>query len=214
MLLFSIFKKLGRNVSELVGIDITICCFNRRASPYLGVIPIRLRVEDREKEITFFSIDITASFNALLGRDWLHRVEAILSMLHQELIFWHSDKLEVVKGDSSSHSRTNIQTLFVNAKKTTISTDDLSLAQRYKLGDLTVGSLREPSEMFDFLVSYVVPHRPSLPIIPSVWDQGEEVLLEEEKVQGDRDLQLGEETIVEEVVHETKIDQEGDDSPH
>lgn len=72
----------------------------------------------------------------------------------------------------------------INAEKTIVADNDLSLAQRYKLGDPTVRPLGEPSRKFDFLISYQTPHRPNSPIIPTVWDQDEELSPYEEKIHG------------------------------
>ena len=43
-----------------------------------------------------------ASYNALLGRDWIHRVGAIPSTVHQSVLLWTEDgKPDVIKADSN-----------------------------------------------------------------------------------------------------------------
>lgn len=44
----------------------------------------------------FFVVDAAASTNALLGRDWIHACYCIPSSLHQALLFWNGDEVEVV----------------------------------------------------------------------------------------------------------------------
>ena len=47
----------------------------------------------------FFVVDSGASYNALLGRDWIHTNWCIPSTLHQFLIFWNGNEVEVVLAD-------------------------------------------------------------------------------------------------------------------
>ena len=41
-------------------------------------------------------------FNLILGRDWIHANQCVPSSLHQFLIQWIGDEVEVVHGDASS----------------------------------------------------------------------------------------------------------------
>ena len=43
-----------------------------------------------------FVVNSRASYNALLGKDWIHTSWCIPSMLHQFLIFWNGNEVEVV----------------------------------------------------------------------------------------------------------------------
>lgn len=39
----------------------------------------------------FMVVPLKANYNALLGRNWMHEVEEILSTLHQKLILWNKE---------------------------------------------------------------------------------------------------------------------------
>ena len=45
---------------------------------------------------TFFVINSTANYNALLGRDWIHANWCVSSSFHQFLLFLKRDEVEVV----------------------------------------------------------------------------------------------------------------------
>ena len=50
----------------------------------------------------FFISEVQGNFNLILGRDWIHANQCVLSSLHQFLIQWIGDEVEVVHGDASS----------------------------------------------------------------------------------------------------------------
>ena len=50
---------------------------------------------------TFFVIDGNGSYSLLLGRDWIHANCCVPSTMHQCLIQWHGDDVELVHVDDS-----------------------------------------------------------------------------------------------------------------
>ena len=46
-------------------------------------------------------VDVKGRYNVLLGRDWLHANCCVPSTLHQCLIQWVDDNVEVVEADNS-----------------------------------------------------------------------------------------------------------------
>lgn len=49
----------------------------------------------------FFVVDSNASYNALLGRDWIHSAKCMPSSMHQAMKIWGDAGVEVVKADPS-----------------------------------------------------------------------------------------------------------------
>jgi hypothetical protein len=47
----------------------------------------------------FFVVDVKGRYNVLLGRDWIHANGCVLSTLHQCVIQWIGDEVEVVQVD-------------------------------------------------------------------------------------------------------------------
>ena len=50
----------------------------------------------------FFVSEVKGNFNLILGRDWIHANQCVPSTLHQLLIQWIGDEVEIVHGDTSS----------------------------------------------------------------------------------------------------------------
>ena len=93
------FRALGRGISDLIEIEVSVSTFTREISKILGVLPIDIIVGRKTSLSAFFVIDSTANYNALLGRDWIHANWCVSSSLHQFLLFWKSDEVEVVWAD-------------------------------------------------------------------------------------------------------------------
>ena len=49
----------------------------------------------------FFVIDGKGSYSLLHGRDWIHANYCLPSTMHQCVIQWHGDDVEVVRADES-----------------------------------------------------------------------------------------------------------------
>jgi hypothetical protein len=52
--------------------------------------------------MTFFVVDVAGKYNALLGRDWIHANNCVPSTLHQCVVQWVSDEVEVVHADDTA----------------------------------------------------------------------------------------------------------------
>jgi len=60
-----------------------------------------LTIGNKTLPTTFFVISGKGAYNLLLGRDWIHANCCIPSTMHQCLVQWVGDKIEIVPGDSS-----------------------------------------------------------------------------------------------------------------
>ena len=75
--------------------------FEGVVSPALGALCVDLTISSKTLPTTFFVINGKASYSLLLRRDWIHANYCILSTMHQCLIQWIDDTVEVVSADSS-----------------------------------------------------------------------------------------------------------------
>jgi hypothetical protein len=61
----------------------------------------------------FFVVDVKGCYNVLLGQDWIHANGCVPSTLHQCVIQWISDEVEVVRAEdmciSIAKSQVDIQ---------------------------------------------------------------------------------------------------------
>jgi hypothetical protein len=99
---FSVFSKLNRKESELMKTNKRLSGFSGELSEAKGVISMGLTVGSKTVHTAFFVVDIRGRYDILLGRDWIHANCCIPSTLHQCLIQWVDDDVEVIKADNST----------------------------------------------------------------------------------------------------------------
>jgi hypothetical protein len=64
-----------------------------------SVISMKLTVGSKSLTIAFFIIEVQGNYGVILGRDWIHVNRCVPSTLHQFLIQWINDEIEVVHAD-------------------------------------------------------------------------------------------------------------------
>jgi hypothetical protein len=75
--------------------------FNGNPSEPEGAINVELTIGSKTLLTTFFIIDGKGSYSLLLGRDWIHANCCVPSTMHQCLIQWQGDKVELVFADNT-----------------------------------------------------------------------------------------------------------------
>ena len=60
---------------------------------------VELTIGSKTLLTPFFVIDGKGSYSLLLGRDWIHANCCVTSTMHQCLIQWHGDNVELVHTD-------------------------------------------------------------------------------------------------------------------
>ena len=75
--------------------------FEGVVSPAVGALCVDLTIGSKTLPTTFFVINGKDSYSLLLGRDWIHANCCIPSAMHQCLIQWIGDVVEVVAADLS-----------------------------------------------------------------------------------------------------------------
>jgi hypothetical protein len=61
-----------------------------------------LPIGSKAMPIAFFVVDVKGWYNMLLGRDWIYANGCVPSMLHQCLMQWVDDRVEVVEADETT----------------------------------------------------------------------------------------------------------------
>jgi hypothetical protein len=67
-----------------------------------GMISMELTIGSKTLATAFFVTETQGNFSLILGRDWIHANKCVPSTLHQILIQWVDDEVEVVHGDNSA----------------------------------------------------------------------------------------------------------------
>jgi hypothetical protein len=98
---YSIFKKLGREDDELVKTNLTLNGVGGNLMEARGVVSVELTVGSKLLATAFFVIEV--HYSVILGRDWIHVNHCVPSTLHQFLIQWIDDEIEVVHVDALAY---------------------------------------------------------------------------------------------------------------
>jgi len=102
LMLYFIFRKLGKRIEDLCPTtNMRLTDFSGNISVTKGVICVELIVGSKSLPTTFFVVDAKSTYSLLLGRDWIHVSCCIPSTMHQSLIQWIGDDVEIVPANSS-----------------------------------------------------------------------------------------------------------------
>jgi hypothetical protein len=109
---YSVLHHLGRSAGDLIKTNVTLSDFNGQTSEAQGVLSVDLTIENKTVLTSFFIVNSKSTYIVLLGRDWIHANCCIPSTMHQYLIQWDGDEVEVVHADDSieiSHAAMSIR---------------------------------------------------------------------------------------------------------
>jgi hypothetical protein len=98
---YSVLHRLGHSVEDLIKTNVTLSDFIGQASEAQGVFNVDLAVGSKTVTTSFFIVSSKSTYTVLLGRDWIHANCCIPSTMHQCLIQWDGDEVEVVHVDDS-----------------------------------------------------------------------------------------------------------------
>jgi hypothetical protein len=97
----SVFSKLGYKESELIKANMNLSGFLGEPSQAKGIMSVELTVGSKTVPTAFFVVDVKGRYNVLLGRDWIHANGCVPSSLHQFLVQWVGDQVEVIEADTA-----------------------------------------------------------------------------------------------------------------
>jgi hypothetical protein len=99
ILMLSLFKKLGHVEGDLKCTNLSLSGFAGDPTEAKGIICKELMVGSKTVLTAFFMVDVKGCYNMLLGRDSIHANECVPSTLHQCVIQWVRDEVEVVQAN-------------------------------------------------------------------------------------------------------------------
>jgi len=99
---YSVMRRLGRSSADLIKTNVMLNDFNGQPSEAMGVLNVELKVGRKTVPTSFFIVNSKSTYTVLLGRDWIHANCCIPSTMHQYLVQWDGDEVEVVHADNSS----------------------------------------------------------------------------------------------------------------
>ena len=98
---YTTFRKLGKGPGDLIETDMMLKDFGGNASKTQGAMNVDLTIGSKTLLTTFFVINGKGSYSLLLGHDCIHANCCVPSTMHQCLIQWHRDDIELVRADES-----------------------------------------------------------------------------------------------------------------
>jgi hypothetical protein len=103
LMLYSFFKKMGKSDEELIKTNMTINDIGG-GDPIgaNGVASMELTAGSKTLAIAFFITEVHCNYSNILERDWIHTNYCIPPTMHQFLIQWVGDDIEVVNVDTSA----------------------------------------------------------------------------------------------------------------
>jgi hypothetical protein len=100
---YSTFEKLGQKNDELVKTSLMLNGVGGNPMEARGIISMELTVGSKSLTTAFFIVKVQGNYSVILGHDWIHTNHCVPSTLHQFLIQWIDDEIEVVHGDASGY---------------------------------------------------------------------------------------------------------------
>ena len=97
---YSVLRRLGRFAADLIKTNVMLNDFNGQPLEAQGVL--KLIVGRKTVPTSFFIVNSKSTYTVLLGRDWIHANCCVPSTMHQCLVLWDGDEMEVVRADDSS----------------------------------------------------------------------------------------------------------------
>ncbi|CAL2257099.1 unnamed protein product [Prunus armeniaca] len=94
-------SKMGRTEKDLIPTRLTVTNFAGGITKTLGILDVDVLVGSKKLKVAFFVVDTTSTtYNALLGRDWIHQSLCVPSTLHQQLALWNEEGyMEIIEAD-------------------------------------------------------------------------------------------------------------------
>jgi hypothetical protein len=96
---YSVFKKLGREDDKLMKTNLTLNSVGGSLIEARGVVSMG----SKSLATAFFIIEVQGNYSIILGRDWIHANHCVPYILHQFLIQWINDVIEVVHADALAY---------------------------------------------------------------------------------------------------------------
>ncbi|XP_062103814.1 uncharacterized protein LOC133814927 [Humulus lupulus] len=86
ILFWEAFQKMGLEENQIRPSTLPILGFNSQRFYPKGVVRLTVVAAERALPIDFLIVDSTTSYNAIMGRSWIHRMQGVVSTLHQ--VMW------------------------------------------------------------------------------------------------------------------------------
>jgi hypothetical protein len=103
LMTYFVFKKLVWEDDKLVKTNLTLNVIGGNLMEARGVVSMELTIGSKSLATAFFVVEVQGNYSVILSRNWIHAYYCIPSTLHQFLIQWVDDEIEVVHAYASAY---------------------------------------------------------------------------------------------------------------
>jgi hypothetical protein len=96
------FQKLGCREEELKQTNMSLTGFVGEPAEAKGIVSKELTIGSKMIPTAFFVVDVKGRYDLLLGRDWIHANGCMPSTVHQCLVQWVGDQVEIVEAEEAA----------------------------------------------------------------------------------------------------------------
>jgi hypothetical protein len=99
---WTVFERLGHKEKDLKKPNLSLRGFAGESAEAKGIVCKEVTVGSKTIPMAFFVVDVKGRCNVLLGHDWIHANGCVPSTLHQCVVQWDGDQVEVVGADEDT----------------------------------------------------------------------------------------------------------------
>ncbi|XP_023898186.1 uncharacterized protein LOC112010077 [Quercus suber] len=100
-----LYKGLGLRLEDLTPYSSPLMSFDRKLVTPRGMIRLPIQTGPKVVEVNFIVVDTYSQYTAIVGKPWLHTLEAVASSLHQKIKFSSGGRVLEVRGCQSTARR-------------------------------------------------------------------------------------------------------------
>ncbi|XP_070021710.1 uncharacterized protein [Nicotiana sylvestris] len=105
--LLTTLKRLGKGLHEIRPGTINVKAFDGSQRATIGEINLCLQMSPTWFDVEFQVLDISATYNLMLGKPWIHATGVVASTLQQVVKFEWNHQEVIIHGDESNPIYTN-----------------------------------------------------------------------------------------------------------
>ncbi|XP_057771003.1 uncharacterized protein LOC130990786 [Salvia miltiorrhiza] len=112
ILFFSAYREMGLDESKLIKKAAVLVGFSGESTTTVGEINIPIYAEGVNLSTRFLAVDAPSAYNVILGRPWIHEMEAVPSTYHQVIRFptkWGVKEIEGEQKDTRACYQTTMK---------------------------------------------------------------------------------------------------------
>jgi hypothetical protein len=98
---YSLYRKLDKQDNELIRTNMTLSGVGSNIPIEVNAVTsIELTIRTKTPVVAFYVVKVEGNYSIVLGKDWIHTYQCVTSTLHQMLLQWVGDEVEIEHADT------------------------------------------------------------------------------------------------------------------